>query len=264
LDIVVTGRNVRVTDEVRAKVTSKIGTLDRFVSGLDLAEVVFKKERNPRIAEPEHVEITLVGHGHHLRCQSSGIDQIAAVDLAVEKLETQLRKLKTRTLRRHRPNSHREANHHPLVHLASLDEEMGLISPASQAASAGTGTAGEGDAAAAAAAPPAGGPSAAERWVVDAGEEAGTAAGSGDLDDAALAGLDGADDVAPPPAELVEPRIVRRKQFPLKAMSPDAAALRMELLDHQFYLFRNAETGEVAVVYHRDAGGYGLIEPAAD
>lgn len=59
-----------------------------------------------------------------------------------------------------------------------------------------------------------------------------------------------------------EPSIVRTKSFAMKPMSPEEATQRMELLHHTFYVFRNAQTEEVNVVYKRDDGNYGLIEPA--
>ncbi len=58
------------------------------------------------------------------------------------------------------------------------------------------------------------------------------------------------------------PRIVRTKQFSLKPMHEDEAILQMELLGHTFYVFENAETGCVNVLYKRRDGNYGLIEPA--
>src|SRR3954454_24115434 len=63
-------------------------------------------------------------------------------------------------------------------------------------------------------------------------------------------------------AEDIESRIVRTKQFQMKPMSPEEAALQMELLDHAFFVFTNADTGEINVVYRRRDGDYGLIEPA--
>jgi putative sigma-54 modulation protein len=58
-----------------------------------------------------------------------------------------------------------------------------------------------------------------------------------------------------------EPQIVRTKQFAVKPMGAEEAALQMELLGHDFFVFRNADTGEVNVLYRRRKGGYGLIEP---
>ncbi len=188
MQIMITGRKVEVPDSVRAAVERKIGSLDRFVGDLDRAEVVFREEKNPRISEREQVEVTLLGHGHQIRASVAGVDQLQAVDLAVDKLGKQLRKLKTRVARRHRPNLHREESHHPLTRLEhDLDEEMSE-----------------------------------------------------------------ADDDTP--------RIVRRKTFDLDLMVPDDALVRMQLLDHSFFLFVNADTGKPSVVYLRDDGDAGLIE----
>ena len=188
MDITITGRKVKVSDSVRDAVERKIGTLDRFVSDLDRAEVVFSEEKNPRIAERERVEITLVGHGHQVRAVVAGTDQHQAIDLAVEKHGKQLRKLKTRVARQHRPNLHRDENHHPL---ASLEYE------------------------------------------------------TDDVDD---------DDLER------EPEIVRRKTFDLDLMNPTDAVTRMGFLEHDFFLFINADSGKPSVVYLRDDGDAGLIE----
>jgi len=58
------------------------------------------------------------------------------------------------------------------------------------------------------------------------------------------------------------PSIVRTKQFAIKPLSPDEAALEMEMLHHDFYVFLNSRTEQVNVVYRRKDGDYGLIEPA--
>ena len=55
--------------------------------------------------------------------------------------------------------------------------------------------------------------------------------------------------------------IVRTKRFGVKPMFPEDAALQMELLGHSFYVFSNAESDEVNVVYRRKDGSFGLIEP---
>ncbi len=188
MQITITGRKVEVPDDVRAAVERKIGSLDRFVGDLERAEVVFREEKNPRIAEREQVEVTLHGHGHHVRATVAGTDQHQAVDLAVDKLGKQLRKLKTRVERRTRPNSHREDNHHPLAHLEPEVTE-------------------------------------------------------GAVDD-----------------EEQIPTIVRRKTFDLDLMVPDDALIRMQLLDHDFFLFVNADSGKPSVVYLREDGDAGLIE----
>lgn len=56
--------------------------------------------------------------------------------------------------------------------------------------------------------------------------------------------------------------MIRRKTFSYKPMSVDEAILQMNLLEHEFFVFENAETEKVCVVYKRKDGAYGLIEPA--
>jgi len=63
------------------------------------------------------------------------------------------------------------------------------------------------------------------------------------------------------PSDDFEPELVRSKRFNVKPMSPEEAAAQMELLGHDFYVFMNAETEEVNVLYRRRDGNYGLIEP---
>lgn len=58
-----------------------------------------------------------------------------------------------------------------------------------------------------------------------------------------------------------EIRIVKTKKFGFKPMFPEDACVQMELLGHNFYVFTNAETDEVNVVYKRKDGSFGLIEP---
>ena len=57
---------------------------------------------------------------------------------------------------------------------------------------------------------------------------------------------------------------VRTKRFAVKPMSPDEAALQMDLLGHNFFVFRDATSNEVSVVYKRRSGGFGLLEPILD
>ena len=160
-----------------------------------------------------HADIILITHGHRDHCSPedvakvSGPDQLTAVELAVSKLEKQLRKVKTKVVKRHRPNPHRAA-HHPLANDAGVGGSLdGAFVEELEALSA-----------------------------------------------------DELDEVEIPQADLVVPRIVKRKSFELIEMRPDVAVVRMQLLEHEFYLFRNVETGQPAVVYTRDDGEYGLID----
>jgi len=78
-----------------------------------------------------------------------------------------------------------------------------------------------------------------------------------------LADVDGdgsAEVTVPGPNGAGHARIVRTKQFEAKPMALDEAALQMDLLGHDFYLFTNAETGRASVLYRRRDGHLGLIE----
>jgi len=56
-------------------------------------------------------------------------------------------------------------------------------------------------------------------------------------------------------------RIIKNKRFELRPMSPDEAAMQMELLDKDFFVFTNDSSGEINVIYRRKDGNFGLIEP---
>ncbi len=101
MQVTVSRRHTEVSDNLRAMAEEKIGRLARFVEGLDHAEVHFSEHKNPRIADKEVCEITIEGHGHHVRCKVQAPDGYQAIDKAYEKLEHQLHKLKTKLTRRY-------------------------------------------------------------------------------------------------------------------------------------------------------------------
>jgi putative sigma-54 modulation protein len=61
--------------------------------------------------------------------------------------------------------------------------------------------------------------------------------------------------------EIVGPKIVRSNQIKLEQMMPEEACKHMDLLEHDFFMFINSETGKISTLYHRRDGNYGLIEP---
>ena len=70
------------------------------------------------------------------------------------------------------------------------------------------------------------------------------------------------EEVRPVVPEEDEPVIVKTKQFAVKPMTPEEAVLQLELIGHDFFVFRNVESSDVNVVYRRRDGNYGLIEPS--
>ncbi len=62
--------------------------------------------------------------------------------------------------------------------------------------------------------------------------------------------------------EETSPSIIKKKSFDLKPMNPEEAAMQMDLLDKDFFVFTNASSGSINVLYKRGDGHLGLIEPA--
>ncbi len=58
-----------------------------------------------------------------------------------------------------------------------------------------------------------------------------------------------------------QPEIIKRKSFEMKPMTPEEAAMQMDLLSKAFFVFTNSSSGDINVVYKRDDGNIGLIEP---
>jgi putative sigma-54 modulation protein len=100
VEITVSSRHTEVSELLRTSTIDKIGRLGRFLEGMDRAEVHFSEHHHRRVADKEVCEVTMVGHGYHVRCKVTAPDGFAAVDKAVEKLEHQLHKLKTKVQRR--------------------------------------------------------------------------------------------------------------------------------------------------------------------
>lgn len=196
-------RNMDVSEALQATATEKISRLTRYLSGMDHAEVSYFVQRNPRIASSVMCEVTLSGHGHHVRARASAPDAFATIDLVVDKLEHQLTKLKGKLAGHpHRHEKYRVK--------ARSGEALSIpqLAPAKDA-------------------------------TADI-----SANGRGDETNVAT--------------------FVKSKVLSVSAMSADDAALRMDLLQHDFYLFVNVETDRPALVYRRDDGNLGLIDVAVD
>ena len=181
MDIVIRGKNVEVSESLRTAALKQMGKLDRFANGFARAEVDFSEERNPRIADNQVCEVLVHLKGHLLKAHAAAPEPFAAVSMAVDKIEHQVKRLKEKRVTR----THR--------------------GPARVASAAAD--------------------------VPDEDEE-----------------------------EKEPARIVKIKQFTIKPMSAEEAALQMELLGHDFFFFTSSESGRAAVIYRHNDGDLGLIE----
>lgn len=176
MKINISGKNMEITDALRNVTYKKLGKLDKYFDKDVIADVTFSVEKSRQI-----IEVTIDLPGTILRAEESTEDMYASVDRAVDVLERQVRKYKTKLQKRYQNNDTiRFENIQPLPQ--ESEKEM-------------------------------------------------------------------------------KPKIVRTKRFAMKPMHEEEALLQMELLGHNFFMFMNAETEEVNVVYKRRDGNYGLIEP---
>lgn len=137
MQVTVSRRNTEVPEALRVMAEEKIGSLGRFVEGLDHAEVHFSEQKNPRIADKEVCEVTIEGHGHHVRCKVHAIDGFQAIDKAYDKLERQLHKLKTKLSRRNQghPKAHKKVD--ALGSVAIVEPEVAEAAEVAEVVDAG-------------------------------------------------------------------------------------------------------------------------------
>jgi putative sigma-54 modulation protein len=185
MEIVVRGKNRSVSSRLKTTARAKVERISRYAHDVSRVEVDFSELRNPRIGEPQLCEITVHLKGHFVKAHSAAIEPEAALDLALDKVEHQVSRIKDKRVAR----SHSR-----------------------------------------------------RRAVLD-----------GRADDDDTDDVDADDDDA---------RIVKTKLFGAKPMDPQDAALQMDLLGHDFFVFTNIDTGHAAVLYRRNDGHLGLIETA--
>ena len=172
MELVIRGAKIKVTDAMKSYIEEKIGKLDKYLedSANIRATVVVKVKGHNQI-----IEVTIPLKSFILRSEESQEDFYAAVDKAVDKLERQIRKNKTRLMSKNTK-----------TYGFSFEE----------------------------------------------------------IED----------------YEEKEEKIIKRKKVEVKPMDEEEAIIQMELLNHQFYMYKDSETGTYSVVYKRKDGGYGIIE----
>ena len=160
-----------VSDSLKARAEKKLSKLDRYFNKEAEAIIRFRQQRGGR----NICEITVSVDGLILRAEENSNDMYLSIDRAVDKLESQIRRYRTK-MGKHLREARAEAPVEPVYEEANYD-------------------------------------------------------------------------------------IVRVKKFSLKPMDVDDAITQMELLGHNFFLFMNAETNSMCVLYRRNDGTYGLLVP---
>lgn len=112
MHVAIATRNVAIPEEIRAVVEEKVSRLGRFLEGMEVAEIRFREERNPRISEREVCEVTMHGHGHIVRARAAATEPLAAVDKVIDKLEHRMEKLKGKLVARSHPRRNGHGNGH--------------------------------------------------------------------------------------------------------------------------------------------------------
>ena len=186
MDVVVFGKRVEVDPALREVTQEKLERIAKFANDVRRIDVDYGLHQTRRAGDSCTCEILVHLTNHLVKGTAAAAEHVMALDLALEKVEHQMRRLHERRVRRVKRARGRDVR-------------------------AGATTNGLAD--------------------VD------------DLDD---------DDAGP--------TIVKNKQFAVKPMHPEEAALQMELLGHDFFLFRNTESENAAVLYRRRDGALGLIE----
>jgi len=190
MDVVVFGKHVEVDPALRAVTLEKLERIGKFANDVRRIDVDYGLHQTRRAGDSCTCEI-LVHLTHHLvKGSASAVEHAMALDLALEKVEHQMRRLHERRVRRGNRKRGRDGR-------------------------------------------------------------VGTSAD--DADDLEFEGDADEDDNG------AGPEIVKTKQFAVKPMHPEEAALQMELLGHDFFLFRNTESDNAAVLYRRRDGALGLI-----
>lgn len=238
MDIIFKGRRTDVQERFRRHASAKLSKIERLGHKAIRVDVEVTAERNPRQSDRrERVELTIRSSGPVIRAEAAADDRYAALDRAFAKLEGRLRRLGDRRKDRHG---------------APPVDRGTILGPVADGAGTEMGALGTGNGSANGQQP---GPAAGLAPSLDQSFLGGVAPG-----DAAAGGpAAGHPDVIPIQMEGDGPVVVREKFHAALPMSIDQALLEMELVGHDFYLFRDEACGHPSVVYRRRGYQYGLI-----
>jgi ribosomal subunit interface protein len=234
VDIIFKGRRTDVQERFRSYASAKLGRIAKLDPKAIRVDVEVSAERNPRQSDRrERVELTILSRGPVIRAEAAADDRYAALDRALAKLEERLR----------RSGDRRKSARHGALGAGRVPaSRAGAELAAAQAESIlGNG------------ASPGRGSTAALEQVVAGPAHADGADHQRPQDTAEPGG------VVPIQMEGDCPVVVREKFHAAGPVSVDQALLEMELVGHDFYLFRDEQCGLPSVVYRRRGYQYGLI-----
>lgn len=180
MQLLITGKNMNVSDRTEEFVRSKLERLDRHLNEPVDVRVEISQENTKNANQRQIVQVTMHKNGTIIRAEERAADLKVAVDAVVDKLDKQIRRYKDKQVRKRRVYAE-------IAETVAATEAEGEIEQ--------------------------------------------------------------------------EARVVRNKRFKTMPMSTDEAIEQMELLGHSFFLFLNADSNELNVLYRRDDGNYGLLEP---
>lgn len=181
LEVLVRNAHGNLTETNKEYASKKLGKLDRYFSAANRVELAHTEDKRG-----EHkIEVTVYADGVMLHGNERDTNLNAAIDKVVDKLESRLRRLKSKLIKRHRGHG--------------VEVPMGL-------------------------------------------------------EEVPFAEAQMADDSG---------HIAEHRSYSMKPMTVEEASLQLELMDHEFFVFRNAKTDEVEVIYRRDKGGFGVMSPAS-
>jgi ribosomal subunit interface protein len=217
VDIIVKGRRTDVNDRFRRHVDTKLAKIEKLDQKVIRVDVEVSQERNPRQADRrERVELTILSRGPVIRAEAAADDRYAALDLALDKLDSRLRRMADRRKVHH-------GNHTP-PRLATME-------------------------------PP---PDAAPEMVTSVAVPRKAAVAERERDVYAPAPeID--DHILPIAMEGDGPVVLREKFHKAEPMNIEQALFEMELVGHDFFLFRDTGNGQPSVVYRRVGWDYGVI-----
>jgi ribosomal subunit interface protein len=225
VDIIVKGRHTDVNDRFRRHVDTKLAKVEKLDPKVIRVDVEVSEEHNPRQADTrERIELTIVSRGPVIRAEAAADDRYAALDIALGKLESRLRRMGERRKDHHGHHG----NHSGRARLASA-----LATDAEDL------------------------PAGVEPALVPPLDEK-PARPSRSWDEDAYTPPVG-DDIVPIAMEGDGPVVLREKAHKADPMTIDQALLEMELVGHDFYLFRDKESLRPSVVYRRRGWDYGVI-----